>query len=71
MLAATAARMTCIVTYNELTKNEDFSEAALVLSDFGEPGNESIAIGQNRTNVKPQGYFTVDDLEQVLTDSQG
>ena len=70
LLAATAARMTCIVTYNELTKDEDFSEAALVLSDFGEPGNESIAIGQNRTNVKPQGYFTVDDLELVLTDSR-
>jgi len=66
LLAATAARMTCIVTYNDLTKNEDFREAALVLSDFGEPGNSPIAIGQNLTNAKPQGYFTVDDLERVL-----
>lgn len=70
LLAATAAGMTCIVTYNGLTKNEDFTEAALVLSDFGEPGNEAIAIGQNRTNVQPQGYFTVDDLEQVWRDRQ-
>ena len=69
LLAATAARMTCIVTYNDLTKHEDFREAAVVVSDFGEPDNESMIVAQNRTNVKPQGYFSVDDLEKVLADS--
>ena len=66
LLAATAAGMTCIVTYNELSKNEDFREAALVVSDLGEPGNEAIAIGQNHTDAKPECYFTVDDLEKIL-----
>ncbi len=70
LLAAVAAEMTCIVTYNDLTKDEDFSEAAIVLSDFGEPGNESINIAQNRSDAKPECYFTVDDLEQVLAYSR-
>ena len=70
LLAATAAGMTCIVTYSDLTKDEDFSEAAIVLSDFGEPGNESIVITQNRTDAQPECYVTVDDLEQILVYSQ-
>jgi len=70
LLAATAAGMTCIVTYNDLTKDEDFSEAAIVLSDFGEPGNESINIAQNLTGTKPERYFRVDDLEKVLAYSR-
>ncbi|MGK7875355.1 MAG: HAD-IA family hydrolase [Xenococcaceae cyanobacterium] len=70
LLAATAAGMTCIVTYSDLTKDEDFSEAAIVVSDLGEPGNESIVIAQNRTDAKPEWYFSVDDLEKVLAYSQ-
>ena len=70
LLAATAAGMTGIVTYNDLTQNEDFSEAAIVLSDLGEPGHPSIAVTQNRTDATPEGYFSVDDLEQVLAYSR-
>jgi len=66
LLAATAAGISCIVTYNDLTKDEDFSEAAIVISDFGEPGKESITIAQNLTQAQPDQYFSVDDLEQVL-----
>ncbi|NEP09198.1 MAG: HAD-IA family hydrolase [Symploca sp. SIO2C1] len=70
LLAAVAAEMTCIVTYNDLTKDEDFSEAAIVLSDFGEPGKESITIAQNLTDAKPEQYFSVDDLKKVLAYSR-
>ncbi|NET60118.1 MAG: HAD-IA family hydrolase [Symploca sp. SIO2E6] len=66
LLAANAAGMTCIVTYNDLTKDEDFCEAAIVLSDLGEPGNGSIIVSQNLTDAKPEWYFSVDDLERVL-----
>ncbi|MDJ0702426.1 MAG: HAD-IA family hydrolase [Leptolyngbyaceae cyanobacterium MO_188.B28] len=70
LLAAVAAGMACIVTYNDLTQHEDFREAAIVLSDFGEPSKASITVTQNRTAAKPLGYFSLDDLEKVLAYSQ-
>ena len=69
LLAATAAGMTGIVTYSDLTENEDFREAAIVLSDLGEPGGESMVIAQNRTDAKPQGYLRVEDLDKILYSS--
>jgi HAD superfamily hydrolase (TIGR01509 family) len=71
LLAAVAARMTCIITCNELTKNEDFSEAAIVLSSLGDPDGEPAVVIQNRTEAKPAGYFGVNDLEKVLAGSKG
>ncbi len=66
LLAAEAAGMACIVTYNDLTRYEDFSEAALVLSHLGEPDGEPITVAKDRTNVAPSGYFAVPDLEKLL-----
>jgi HAD superfamily hydrolase (TIGR01509 family) len=66
LLAATTAGMTCIITYNDLTKNEDFSEAAIVLSNLGEPGGEPITVAQNYTDASPGEYFSIVDLENVL-----
>jgi HAD superfamily hydrolase (TIGR01509 family) len=71
LLAAVAAGMTCIVTFNDLTKNEDFSEAAIVLSCLGDPDGEPAMVHQNRTKAKPAGYFTVKNLEEVLMSSKG
>jgi beta-phosphoglucomutase-like phosphatase (HAD superfamily) len=70
LLAAVAARMTCIITYNELTKSEDFSEAAIVLSSLGDPEGEPAIVVQNRTEAQPAGYFDVNDLEKVLAVSK-
>jgi HAD superfamily hydrolase (TIGR01509 family) len=66
LLAAKAAGMTCLITQNELTQNEDFSEAAIVLSCLGDPEGEQTIVIQNRTRAKPRKFFSVDDLEQVL-----
>ena len=66
LLAATAAGMTCMVTYNDLTQHEDFNEAAIVLSDLGDPGGTPIRVAQNRTEAKPNNYFSINDLENVL-----
>lgn len=65
LLAAVAAGMTCVVTFNDITRNEGFSEAAIVLSSLGDPGGEQAVVVQNRTEADPQGFFTVADLEQV------
>jgi beta-phosphoglucomutase-like phosphatase (HAD superfamily) len=70
LLAAVAAGMTCIVTFNQLTQQEDFSEAAIVLSSLGDPGGEPIDVVANRTNADPHGYFSLADLEKVLQSRQ-
>ena len=66
LLAATAAGMTCIVTPTELTKDEDFREAAIVLSSLGDPAGEPMIVFQNRTKAQPQDFFSIEDLEKVL-----
>jgi HAD superfamily hydrolase (TIGR01509 family) len=71
LLAAVAAGMTCVITFNQLTQNEDFSEAAIVLSSLGDPGGDEMVVAENHTGANPEGYFTVDDLEEVLASSRG
>ena len=66
LLAATAAGMACIITVNDLTRDEDFREAALVVSSLGDPGGEQTVVLENRTQARPHDYVTVRDLEQVL-----
>jgi HAD superfamily hydrolase (TIGR01509 family) len=65
--SATAAGMMCLVTFNALTRNEDFSEAALVVSSLGDPGGEPATVLANRSRARPSGPITVEDLEAILT----
>ncbi|UCC98938.1 MAG: HAD-IA family hydrolase [Phycisphaerales bacterium] len=44
LLAAKAAGMYCIVTTNGYTKNEDFTEADLVVSELGDPPNVQVTL---------------------------
>lgn len=67
LLAATAAGMPCIVTVNDLTRGEDFHEAAVVVTSLGDPDGEKMVVIENRTSARPQAYMTVRDLEQVLS----
>jgi HAD superfamily hydrolase (TIGR01509 family) len=66
LLAATAAGLTCIITVNDLTRDEDFYEAALVVSSLGDPGGERMVVLANHTRAEPEEYVTVRDLEAVL-----
>ncbi|MCZ2114731.1 MAG: HAD-IA family hydrolase [Anaerolineae bacterium] len=65
LLAATAANMPCIVTVNDLTRNEDFSEAAIVVSSLGDPDGERTTVLANRSSARPGDYVTVADLELI------
>lgn len=71
LLAATAAHMTCLITVNQLTRDEDFTKAALVVTSLGDPGGEQTVVLQNRTPARPGSYVTVTDLEQVLAAGAG
>ena len=57
LLAATAAGLNCVITYNPLSQAEDFSEAAIVLSDLGDPGGSP---------KKPRSFFSFGDLKRIV-----
>ncbi|GLY97523.1 HAD-IA family hydrolase [Actinoplanes sp. NBRC 103695] len=66
LLAATGAGLRCLVTVNDYTRGEDFTEAALVVSELGEPGRPPIEVLANRGAATPGDYLTLDDLRALL-----
>jgi HAD superfamily hydrolase (TIGR01509 family) len=70
LLAATAAGLRCLVTVNGYTRDEDFAEAVMVVSELGDPGRPPIEVLANRSAAKPGDYLTLDDLAACLEGSQ-
>ncbi len=62
LLAAVGAGLTTVVTVNGYTREEDLSEAALVVSSLGDPEGEETEVLANRTSAAPNAYITLDDL---------
>jgi HAD superfamily hydrolase (TIGR01509 family) len=69
LLAATGADLTCVITVNDFTRDEDFSEAALVVSSLGDPGGERTAVLANRSGARPGDWVTLADLAIVTGDT--
>jgi HAD superfamily hydrolase (TIGR01509 family) len=67
LLAATGAGLRCLVTVNDYTRDEDFTEAALVVSNLGDPGRPPIEVLANRGGARPGDYLTLDDLRACLS----
>ena len=65
LLAAVAAGLRCVVTVSSYTGAEDFSEAVLVVSSLGDPG-EPAQVLANRSPAEPGPYITLDDLQACL-----
>ena len=66
LLAATAAGLRCLVTVNGYTRDEDFGEAVLVVTELGEPDRPAIDVLANRGKAHPVGYLTLADLRACL-----
>jgi dihydroxyacetone kinase phosphoprotein-dependent L subunit len=66
LVAATAAGLTCVITVNDFTAGEDFSEAALVVSSLGDPGGEAISLLVNRSQARPGDCITLADLDRIM-----
>ena len=66
LLAATGAGLTCMITVNDYTADEDFSEAALVVSSLGDPGGEAAVVLANRSRATPGAFLTLTDLTRLL-----
>jgi hypothetical protein len=54
-----------VVTVSSYTADEDMSEALLVVSSLGDPG-EPARVLANRTGVRPGDQVTLGDLEACL-----
>jgi HAD superfamily hydrolase (TIGR01509 family) len=65
LLAAVGAGMRCLVTVNGYTEDEDMSEAALVVTSLGGPG-EPLRVLANRSAARPGSAIAVADLEACL-----
>src|ERR1700760_4181322 len=65
LLAATSAGLATVITVNDLTRDEDFSEAALVVSSLGDPGGERTVVLANRPPASPGDWITLTDLSRV------
>jgi len=66
LLAATGAGIACLVTVNDFTAGEDFSEAALVVTSLGDPGaGDRTVVLANRSRAAPGELVTLADLASL------
>lgn len=64
--AAVGAGLRCLVTVNGYTREEDFSEAVLVVSELGDPGRDPVTVLADRGGVHPGDHLTLEDLQACL-----
>jgi HAD superfamily hydrolase (TIGR01509 family) len=67
VVSVAAAGMKCVVTVSGYSREEDFSQAQIVLTCLGDPGGELCEVLENRSAARPGPWFTVTDLEKVLS----
>ncbi|MGZ6673095.1 MAG: HAD-IA family hydrolase [Solirubrobacteraceae bacterium] len=65
LLAAVGAGLRCVVTVSGYTADEDMSEALLVVTSLGDPG-EPARVLANRSPARPGAQVTLADLEACL-----
>jgi HAD superfamily hydrolase (TIGR01509 family) len=67
LLAAKAAGMHCVITVSFYSKDEDFSEANVVVSSLGEPNLPAEVIkGHPSLDASSIKYIDIDMLEKIL-----
>ena len=66
LLAAVGAGLRCVVTVSYYTANEDMSEAVLVVTCLGDPGDPARVLA-NRGAAEPGDLITLQDLEACRT----
>jgi dihydroxyacetone kinase phosphoprotein-dependent L subunit len=71
LLAASGAGLASVITVNDFTRDEDFSEAPLVVSALGDPGGEQTVVLANRAGITPGDWITLADLAHVLPGDHG
>lgn len=67
LLAAVGAGLRCVVTVSGYTATEDMSEAVLVVTSLGDPGEPAHVLA-NRGAARPGELVTLADLEACLSE---
>lgn len=65
--AARAAGITCLVTVNEYTRDDDFDAAALVVSSLGDPGGERTQVLANASGVPVGDWVSMETVEALVS----
>jgi HAD superfamily hydrolase (TIGR01509 family) len=63
LLAARAAGLATVVTVSSYTRDEDFSEAALVVSSLGDPDGEPTEVMADPRGIGPGNWVTLADID--------
>jgi len=71
LLAATGAGLTTLVTVSGYTRDEDFAEAALVVSGLGDPDGEQLEVLADPWNIEPAGALTLGELARLTGHPHG
>jgi HAD superfamily hydrolase (TIGR01509 family) len=66
LLAAAGAGLQCLITVSDYTADEEFGEAALIVTSLGDPDGESATVLANRSPAQPGRWVTLPDLESCL-----
>jgi len=66
LLAAVGAALRCVVTVSSYTTDEDMSEAVLVVTSLGDPGEPAVVLA-NRGAADPGELVTLADLDACRT----
>jgi HAD superfamily hydrolase (TIGR01509 family) len=65
LLAAVGAGLRCLITVSSYTREENFDEAEMVVSDLGDPSS-AMQILANRSRARPNGLICLRDLHECL-----
>jgi HAD superfamily hydrolase (TIGR01509 family) len=66
LLAAVGAGLRCVVTVSSYTAEEDMSEAVMVVTSLGDPGEPAVVLA-NRGGAQPGELITLADLDACRT----
>lgn len=66
LLSAVRAGLTCLVTVNGYTRDENFDEAVLVVSELGDPDSPPVEVLAGRYDIEVGDYVTLDVLERCI-----
>ena len=66
LLAAVGAGLRCVVTVSSYTAEEDMSEAVMVVSSLGDPGQPAVVLA-NRGGARPGELVTLADVDACRT----
>lgn len=66
LLAAVGAGLSCLVTVNGYTRQENFDESVVVVTELGDPGRSPIEVLANRAGIEIGDYVTLDVLQGCM-----